>query len=495
MDWVPAHFPKDAWALARFDGTPLYEYSDPRLRERESWGTLVFDFAKKEVQSFLISSAWFWIRDCHVDGLRVDAVSSMLYLTYDRPHDDLVRERGGRINQDAVAFLRKLNGLMAEEEPQVLMIAEEATSYEGVSHPVEEGGLGFTHKWNMGWMNDILAYMQTDYLWRGDHYHQLTFSLTYAFSENFILPISHDEVVHGKRSLLDKMPGDIWRKFASLRSFLMYQMAHPGAKLNFMGYELGMFIEWRFREELEWFLLDYESHRQLHHFVSVLNHLYLSESCLSEALPAWEGFIWNQVQDSDNSVIAFTRVDRQGRKVLCIFNLTPVPLEHYRLSVLDYGRYRMILNSDDRAFYGSAYLGDATEGRSYLTQPATLQAKEEQMRALEAEDRAFAQLLNQRREQLLGEAKAYAEAVQERVSDGRVSREDGERLTAAIRRLTDLPAPAVRAPEIRCHLELTLPPLAALYLLYEGVPDSGSADDGKRAPVRRRAARRTAEKP
>lgn len=359
LDWVPAHFPRDAAGLARFDGGPLFEHPDSRKGEHKEWGTLVFDFASKEVQSFLLSSANFWIKEFHIDGLRVDAVSSMLYLDYGRKDGEWVPNfYGGHEHLEAIDFLRRLNGYIRFHYPQVIMAAEESTAFPRVTERPEDGGLGFTHKWNMGWMHDTLNYMSVDYYARHYHHNQMTFSMTYAFSERFILALSHDEVVHGKCSLIGKMPGDIWRQCASLRTLLAWQIGHPGAKLNFMGYEFGQFVEWRFKEELEWFMLEHEHHRRLFNYVKTLNHLYLEHGALWQDDHSWNGFEWLQADDKTNSVFAFARRNPQTDEILVfILNLTPAVLESYDLRLPRLGEYELILNSDDEAFGGSNYLG------------------------------------------------------------------------------------------------------------------------------------------
>jgi 1,4-alpha-glucan branching enzyme len=354
LDWVPAHFPKDEFGLARFDGTPLYEHADSRLGEHQEWGTYVFDFSKLEVRSFLISNAWFWLQEYHIDGLRIDAVSSMLYLNYGRT-DFLHNRFGGVENLDAIAFVRQLNGLVREKLPQCLMIAEESTPYPGVSRPIGENGLGFTHKWNMGWMHDSLDYMSREFIYRRWHHNQLTFSMMYAFTERFILPLSHDEVVHGKHSLIDRMPGDYWQRFACLRTLYIYHMTHPGGKLMFMGGEFGQFIEWRFNEQLEWFLLAYESHRNLQSFVRQLNHLYRDHAALWEQDMSWEGFNWLNADDSQNSVYSYLRRSAGGEILIVVLNMTPSPLPGYTLTVPMAGCYLIEINSDESVFGGSGY--------------------------------------------------------------------------------------------------------------------------------------------
>lgn len=355
LDWVPGHFPRNLEGLVRFDGTPCYEYADPRIGEHREWGTYVFDYSKSEVRSFLISNAIYWIHEFHADGIRVDAVSSMIYRNYGRS-EYIPNVNGGIDNIEAVSFLQDLNQLVRERYPQVMMIAEESTSWAKVSHPVEEGGMGFTHKWNMGWMHDTLDYFQTDYYARVWHHDQFLFSMVYAFAENFILSLSHDEVVHGKKSLLEKMPGDTWRKFASLRLLLLYMIAHPGAKLTFMGTELAPGIEWRFYEQLEWNLSTSQSNRLFKDFVAHINHFYLKKRALWIHDRSWDGFTWLDTSDKENSVFIFVRRGAQTREqVLVALNMVPVPLIDYQIPVEKPGRYRITVNSDDMEFGGSGY--------------------------------------------------------------------------------------------------------------------------------------------
>lgn len=366
LDWVPGHFPKDDWALARFDGTALYEHEDPRLGEHQDWGTYIFNYGRNEVRNFLIANAHYWLHEFHIDGLRVDAVASILYLDYSRKADEwLPNKFGGRENLDAIDFLKQLNVMVHQDFPGALTIAEESTSWPMISRPVYLGGLGFSMKWNMGWMNDTLSYFENDPVHRRYHHNKLTFGQLYAYSENFVLPFSHDEVVHGKHSLLDKMPGDAWQKFANLRLLLTHQMCSPGKKLNFMGNEFGQGREWNVNASLDWHLLNEHWHQGVKLASHDLNQLY-------KYLPAFhdldfqpQGFEWIDCQDADQSVLSYIRRARDGSFVIAAFNFTPVPRHHYHLGVPQAGTYAEIFNSDAQYYGGS----NISNGTSIYTEP------------------------------------------------------------------------------------------------------------------------------
>jgi 1,4-alpha-glucan branching enzyme len=357
---VPGHFPKDLHGLARFDGTALYEHADPRQGEHQDWGTLIFNYGRHEVRSFLLSNALFWIEQFHVDGLRVDAVASMLYLDYSRAEGQWVPNRyGGRENLEAIDFLRSLNALVGAEHPGVLMIAEESTSFPGVSRAAHLGGLGFTYKWNMGWMHDMLDYCAQDPIYRKYHHDRITFSLLYAFSERFILPFSHDEVVHGKRSMLDKMPGDTWQKHATLRALYGYMFTHPGKKLLFMGGEIGQWREWSHDRALDWPLLADPLNRGLQQWVRDLNRTYAAEPSLWQVDFDSSGFSWIDCHDHDSSVISFVRIATDPENVVVVLvNFTPIPRHRYRIGVPHGGGWIELLNSD-ASVYGGSNVGNA----------------------------------------------------------------------------------------------------------------------------------------
>jgi 1,4-alpha-glucan branching enzyme len=354
VDWVPAHFPKDAHGLAFFDGTALYEHADPRKGEQRDWGTLVFNFGRNEVRSFLISNALFWLKEYHIDGLRVDAVASMLYLDYSRkPGEWIPNQYGGNENLEAIDFLRQFNQL-AHAVPGAFTVAEESTAFSGVSRPVYLNGLGFTMKWNMGWMHDMLSYFENDPIYRKFHHNAITFSLLYAFTENFVLPVSHDEVVHGKRSLLNKMPGDEWRQFANVRSFLAYMWTHPGKKILFMGQEIGQREEWNHNTGIRWELLEFDLHRKLQSMVRELNKLYRGNAALYQVDFHHTGFEWVDFHDWENSIISFLRRAEDPKDFLLVCcNFTPVPRKLYEIGVPEEGFYEEILNTDSELFGGS----------------------------------------------------------------------------------------------------------------------------------------------
>jgi 1,4-alpha-glucan branching enzyme len=356
LDWVPAHFPRDSWALARFDGTPLYEHPDPRRGEHPDWGTLIFDYGRAEVRNFLVANAVYWLEEFHADGLRVDAVASMLYLDYSRKDGEwLPNAQGGRENLDAVALLHEANATCYKRAPGIMMIAEESTAWPGVTRPVHLGGLGFGLKWNLGWMHDTLSYLQRDPLFRGYHHNELTFSMMYAYTENFVLPLSHDEVVHGKGSLLAKMPGDDWKKFAGLRSLLAYMWAHPGKQLLFMGSEWGQASEWSQEAGLDWAALRGERHAGMQKLVADLNAAYRDDPALWSGDYTPDGFSWIDANDSDGNVVSFLRLaaDGSGRVLACVANFAGHPHLNYRIGLPLTGRWREVVNTDAQVYGGS----------------------------------------------------------------------------------------------------------------------------------------------
>ena len=377
MDWVPAHFPRDSWALARFDGTPLYEHADPRRGEQPDWGTYVFDFGRSEVRNFLVANALYWLEEFHIDGLRVDAVASMLYLDYSRREGEwLPNIHGGRENLDAVRFLQELNATVYKHHPGTLMVAEESTAWPGVTRPTHLGGLGFGFKWNMGWMHDTLSYLGHDPVHRSYHHNELTFSLMYAWSENFVLPLSHDEVVHGKGSLWTRMPGDDWNKAAGLRALLAFMWAHPGKQLLFMGGEFGQPAEWSESRSLDWHLLDEPLHEGVRRLIADLNRGYQANPAFYTADNRPEGFHWIDANDSSNNVASFLRLDPDDPDavVACVANFAGHPHENYRVGLPKVGRWREVLNTDAETYGGSGWgnMGGVTaEETPWHGQPAS----------------------------------------------------------------------------------------------------------------------------
>lgn len=364
LDWVPAHFPKDEWALAKFDGSALYEHADPRLGEHPDWGTLIFNFGRNEVRNFLVASALFWLGEFHIDGLRVDAVASMLYLDYSRKEGQwLPNKFGGRENLEAVQLLKEATSMAYRNYPGIMMIAEESTAWSGVSWSTDSGGLGFGFKWNMGWMHDTLAYLKRDPIHRVHHHNEITFSILYAWSENYILPISHDEVVHGKGSLVNKFPGDRWQKLATLRALYGYMWAHPGKKLLFMGCEFAQNDEWKDSESLQWYLTQFDEHRGIQKTIQSLNENYKTIPALWERDTSPEGFTWLVNHDAASNILAFVRWDDSRKPMVCITNFSPVPQEWYTMPFPISGSWREVMNTDDLSFGGSGITNSILESK------------------------------------------------------------------------------------------------------------------------------------
>ncbi|GAB6142283.1 1,4-alpha-glucan branching enzyme [Methylosoma difficile] len=374
LDWVPAHFPKDGFALSRFDGSALYEHEDPRKGEHRDWGTLIYNYGRNEVKNFLLASAVFWLEEFHLDGLRVDAVASMLYLDYSRKHNDWIPNRyGGKENLEAIDFLRELNEVTHDQHPGTVVMAEESTAWPQVTRPTWTGGLGFSMKWNMGWMHDTLSYMSHDPIHRMHHHNQLTFGLLYAFSENFALPFSHDEVVHGKGSLINKMPGDEWQRFANLRLLFTFMFTYPGKKLLFMGCEFGQGTEWNFNRSLDWYVLEYPHHKGMQTLIKDLNYLYKTQPALFSHDFDPQGFEWLDCHDVQQSIISYRRKS-EFEEVIVVLNFTPVPRENYRVGVPNPGTYHVIFNSDSHYYYGSNTGNGAvsSEPRLWMNQPHSI---------------------------------------------------------------------------------------------------------------------------
>ena len=372
LDWVPAHFPKDEWALAHFDGTALYEHADPRLGEHPDWGTLIFNFGRNEVRKFLVASALYWLTEFHIDGLRVDAVASMLYLDYSRKEGEwLPNKNGGRENLEAAQLLKEATSTAYRTHPGIMMIAEESTAWSGVSRSTDLGGLGFGFKWNMGWMHDTLAYLQRDPIHRAHHHNDITFSILYAWSENYVLPISHDEVVHGKGALVNKFPGDRWQKLATLRALYGFMWAHPGKKLLFMGSEFAQNDEWDESQGLQWYLTEFDEHRGIQKAIAALNRIYRQTPALWERDTTPEGFTWLVGQDAASNILAFSRWDDAKRSLVCITNFSPVPHEHYTLPLPLSGQWMEVMNTDDMDFGGrgmrNAPIEASAQSGNYVT--------------------------------------------------------------------------------------------------------------------------------
>lgn len=365
LDWVPAHFPKDEWALAKFDGSALYEHADPRLGEHPDWGTLIFNFGRNEVRNFLVASALFWLGEFHIDGLRVDAVASMLYLDYSREEGQwLPNKFGGRENLEAEQLLKEATSTAYRNYPGIMMIAEESTAWSGVSRSTDSGGLGFGYKWNMGWMHDTLSYLKRDPIHRVHHHNEITFSILYAWSENYVLPISHDEVVHGKGSLVNKFPGDRWQKLATLRALYGYMWAHPGKKLLFMGCEFAQNDEWKDSESLQWYLTQFDEHRGIQKTVQSLNENYRSIPALWERDTSPEGFTWLVNNDAASNILAFVRWDDSRKPLVCITNFSPVPQEWYTMPFPVSGAWHEVINTDDLSFGGSGISNGTVESKA-----------------------------------------------------------------------------------------------------------------------------------